>query len=647
MHFFMPFGPMRFSPRSAFALLLAAALAAIYWAGLSGGFAFDDYGSIVANTALRARADGQNTWMAAAHSGTAGPLGRGLSMLSFAINYRFFGEAAFSFKLTNLLIHYVNALLVLVVVRQMLPLLHPAIGARQATSVATLVCAAWALHPMNALPILYVVQRMTSLSAFFMLAGVSLYLAGRRAKSPLGVTAIALSVLLCWPAAGLSKETGVLFAVYLFLCEWLLFRKFQAVPPKFVRLLTLIGGAVLLALAWTHWSMLTSGYAVRDFDLTERLLSEARVLWFYVQQLVLPVPGSFGLYLDDIAVSSGWLTPPTTLLAIIAWCAVVGLACIQRLRWPAFAFAVFWFLGSHVLESTFLPLELVFEHRNYLASLGLFVWLAGIALPPIPGGQRNWPGVALVLAFICYCAFVSGLRASQWADDFGRRQVEVYNHPRSARAHYEMAIGLQSRTFEAGSGSPQAYGLILAHLKAATTLDPNSKLAPLGILYLDCLAGKPQDPATLTELLHRFATQRFTHLDRNAVQGLSVMLIDNKLCLPANGVQSVLSAGLSNPMVEGVLRGSFYAVGMDYALARQHDSTLALQFARAAAAAAPEDIAFSTNLIRLFLQAGQWVAAKNEYSRLSALPVAASKPEAIAQLKALIESAQLHATLPR
>jgi hypothetical protein len=647
MHIFMPHGLFGVLLRPLFALLLAAALAATYWAGLGGGFAFDDFGNIVANTALRAGDDGQNTWVAAANSGFAGPLGRGLSMLSFAFNYRFFGEAAFSFKLTNLLIHYANALIVLVTARQMLPLLNPAIEARRAATMAMLVCSAWALHPMNALPVLYVVQRMTSLSAFFMLAGVSLYLFGRRAKSPFGTTAIAVSLLLCWPAAVLSKETGVLFAVYLFLCEWLLLRSFQTVPPKYPLLVALTGSAVLLALGWTHWSMLTSGYGLRDFDLKERLLTEARVLWFYIQQLVLPVPGSFGLYLDDIAVSRGLLSPPTTLLAIIAGCAVVVLAFTQRLRWPAFAFAVFWFLGSHVLESTVLPLELVFEHRNYLASLGLFVWLAGIALPPTPGWQRHRPRVALVLGFICYCAFVSGLRASQWADDFGRRQVEVHNHPRSARAHYEMAISLQERTFEAGHGSPQAYGLILDHLKAATALDPNSKLAPLGLLYLDCLAGKPQDPATLTELLHRFATQKFTHLDRNAVQGLSVLLVNNKLCLPANGVQSVLSAGLSNPMVDGALRGSFYAVGMDYALARQHDSTLALQFAKAAAAAAPEDLAFSTNLIHLFLQTGQREAAKKEYSRLSALPVAASKPAAIAQLKFLIESAQPHATSPR
>nr|WP_295776590.1 hypothetical protein [Rhodoferax sp.] len=631
----------------AFPLALAAALAAVYWAGLFGEFAFDDFASIVGNTVLRSGSDRQNTWMAAANSGFAGPLGRGLSMLSFAFNYRLFGEAAFSFKLTNLLIHYANALLVLTLVRQVLPLLYPALDPKRTAAVAMLVCTAWALHPMNALPVLYVVQRMTSLSAFFMLAGISLYLVGRRAKTAFGRSAIAVSLLFCWPAALLSKETGVLLLVYLFLCEWLLLRSFHTLAPKFLRMFVPTAGVVLLVLGWANWNAITSGYGVRDFDLQERLLTEARVLWFYIQQLVLPVPGSFGLYLDDIAVSRGLLSPATTLLSIIGWLVVLVLAYLQRLRWSGFSFAVFWFLGSHLLESTVLPLELVFEHRNYLASLGLLAWLGCIALPVASVSRTHWVRVTLVLGFVSYCAFVSSLRASQWADDYGRRQVEVYNHPRSARAHYEMAVSLQQRTFEAGHGSADAYRLIQNHLRTATELDQNSKLAPLGLLYLDCIAGIPQNSATTVELLHRFRTQRFTHLDRNAVQSLSPMLVNNKLCLSPQGVQALLEAGISNPLIDNSLRGSFYAVSMDYALAYLRDSNLALQYAQAAVAVAPAELSFSSNLIRLFLQSGQWEAAKSEYSRLSAQSIAASDPAAIFQLKALIESAQPHATLSR
>lgn len=628
-------------------LALAGLLTAVYFKGLSGEFAFDDFNSIVGNTVLRAGSEGHNTWWDAARSGAAGPLGRPLSMLSFAFNYRLFGEAAFSFKLTNLLIHYANALLVIVLVRQILLLLYPAVDKRRTTFIATSVSVIWVMHPINALPVLYVVQRMTSLSGFFMLAGLCLYLAGRQKPSRLGFAAIAISLLLCGPAAVFCKETGALFGVYLLLCEWLVLRSFKRVPVKLLYCCaTLCAGALLMA-AWWKWDLLLTGYHVRNFDLPERLLTEARVLWFYVQQILMPIPREFGLYLDDFVVSTGLLTPPTTLLAVMGWVGFVCVAWVQRGVWPGFAFAVFWFLGSHLLESTVVALELAFEHRNYLASVGLFMWLVHAAANRNHFGQPNGMLNALVAVFAAYCGFVTSLRAAQWSDDLTRRQVEVYNHPRSARAHYEMAIAVQERTFGSGQGSSEAYQTIESHLRAASELDPHGKVAPLGLLYLNCLAGKPRDPAQLAELRQRFATQKFSHQDRHSVHALSGLLVENKLCLSRDEVFALLDAGLSNPQSDDVLKGSLYAVGMDYAAAALNDGHLALQFAQAAVAIAPNELAFSSNLIHLLLQSDQLEAAKSEYSRVSTMPIAARNPGAMAQLKALIESAPNHVANPR
>lgn len=623
-------------------LALAGLLTAVYFKGLSGEFAFDDFNSIVGNTALRAGSEGHNTWWDAARSGAAGPLGRPLSMLSFAFNYRLFGEAAFSFKLTNLILHFANALLVLVLVRQVLPLLYPSLEARRAACIAMLVSAVWALHPINAMPVLYVVQRMTSLSAFFMLLGSCLYMAGRQNPGRLGFAAIAISLLLCGPAAVLSKETGTLFAVYLLLCEWLVLGSFKQVPAKILYFFgTLCAGALLLA-AWWKWEWLLAGYRVRSFDLPERLLTETRVLWFYVQQILLPIPGAFGLYLDDIAVSKGLLTPPTTLFAVIGWVGITCVAWVRRWVWPGFSFAVFWFLGSHLLESTVLALELAFEHRNYLASLGLLMWLVHAVATSTQVAKRDWMFKALVVVFGAYCGFVTSLRAAQWADDLTRRQVEVYNHPRSARAHYDMAIAMQERTFESGHGSPDAYQTVKGHLQSAAELDPNGKVAPLGLLYLDCLVAKPHDPMQLADLYQRFATQKFSHLDRHTVHALSALLVGNRLCLSRNEVLALLEASLSNPLSDDALRGSFYAIGMDYAVASLKDRHLALQFAEAAVAVAPNELAFSSNLIHLLLQSGLLEAAESEYSRVNTMPVAKKNAGAMTQLKELIESAQAH-----
>ena len=616
---------------------------AAYWAGLFGGFAFDDFGNIVGNRALRVVDDSFAAWKAAASSGIAGPMGRGLSMLSFALNYRFFGEAPFSFKVANLGIHYVNALLVLVLARQVVAVANRSISARHAWAIAVSVSAIWALHPMNALPVLFIVQRMTSLSAFFMLAGLSLYLYGRTTPFKRGYGAIALSVLLCLPAAVYSKETGVLFPAYLLLCEWLLLGSFKTLSPKAIGRVVLVVGALLFTLCWTYWDIVTSGYQMRDFTLLERLMSEARVLWFYVRQLVWPMPQAFGLYHDDIVISRGLLTPPVTLLAIVGWIAVSALACQLRRRQPLFAFAVFWFLVSHALESTFLPLEITFEHRNYLAGVGLFVWLVSVLLPDRALKQRRLLPVVLMLGFVALCGFVSSLRATQWSDDFSRRQVEVFNHPQSARANYEYAIGFQEKTFGAGKGSEQAYALVRMHLQRAVEQDRIGKTALTGLVYLDCAAGKPKDAGLATDLYKRFANTRFNHEDRSLLQSLSSILVEKKLCMDDDGVKALIDAGISNPLLDGITRAMLYALAMDYAAVVLHSTPLALGYAQAAVASEPGTLALRINLINLYLQSGKVDQAKQEYARLLTLQTPLRDKPSMEHLKNIFEAIEQHA----
>ena len=626
-----------------FPIVLFATLLVVYWAGLFGDFAFDDFGNIVANHSLRVADDSWAAWKGAADSGIAGPMGRGLSMLSFALNYRFFGEAPFSFKLGNLGLHYVNALGVLILARQVVFLANRAISPRYAWTMAACVSAIWALHPMNALPVLLVVQRMTSLSAFFMLAGLSLYLYGRTTPSKRGYGAIALSLLLCLPGAIYSKETGILLPAYLLVCEWLLLGGFKALSPKAVRRLALLGGALLLALCWMNWGIVTSGYRLRDFSLQERLMTEARVLWFYVQQMLWPMPQSFGLYHDDIAISRGLLEPPVTVLAIGGWIVATALAYRLRNGQRLFAFAVFWFLASHALESTILPLEIVFEHRNYLAGFGLFLWLASLLLPDESVQQGRLPRTVLVLGLAAFFGFVSSLRASQWSDDFSRRQVEVFNHPQSARANYEYAIGVQEKTFEAGKGGEQAYALVRMHLQRAATLDRIGKTAVTGLVYLDCAAGKPKDTGLAADLQRRFADTRFNYEDRSLLQSLSTILVARKLCMNDDDVQALIHAGFSNPSLDGTTRSMLNALAMDYAAAVLHSIPLALEYAQAAAASEPTSLALRVNLINLYLQSGKVDQAKQEYARLLTLPMPLHDKPSMDNLKNVFEAIEHHA----
>lgn len=626
-----------------FSVVLCLLLGAVYWVGLHGVFIFDDFENIVNNTLLRTFDGSLESLIAAASSGTSSPWGRPLSMASFALNFYFFGDAPFSFKLTNLAIHFANAMLVFTLVRQLWPRLGYDTRTPQSLAPALWITAVWALHPINLTPVLFVVQRMTSLSAFFTLAALSLYLYGRQAKGKSGALAIAVSLLLCWPAAILSKETGLLLPLYLFLIEWLLLGTFQSVSTRVKWLALLSIGVVAVALCWTKWGFIIGGYSVRDFTLTERLLTEAPVLWFYLRQLVLPASDLFGLVHDDIPISRGLLTPPATLVAIVGWLVVLALALQQRSRQPLFAFAVFWFLASHLLESTILPLEIAYEHRNYIASFGIFLWLASLLFPEQQNVRWRIPRLVLAASFVFYCGLLTSVRSVQWGDELPRTQTAVNDHPNSARANAQAALVIMEKTFELGAGSPKAYQMVQFYLERSAELDKNSKAPLIGLLYLDCAAGVPKNVAIQTSLRERFATKRFSHNDRTVVLSLSGLLRGKRLCLDDQEVKQLIDAGVANPYADGAMRGLLYAVAMDYAAANMRSIPLALTYAQAAVASDPGSVALRVRLIYLYLQSNRVDDARREYSALASRQLSARDKPAVDQLKKILDAMEKNA----
>src|SRR5690606_579132 len=104
------------------------------------------------------------------------------------------------------------------------------------------------------------------------------------------------------------------------------------------------------------------------FTQGQRLLTQLWVLGFYLKLILLPRLADLSLFHDDIAALHHFDVLGAALLAGFA--AALYLMIRLRRKAPLCAFALAWFLIAHALESTFLDLELVFEHRNYLAALG-------------------------------------------------------------------------------------------------------------------------------------------------------------------------------------------------------------------------------------------------------------------------------------
>lgn len=371
-------------------------------------------------------------------SGDTGPAGRPLSLASFVVNAASWPDAPEDFHYINTLVHLINGLLLFWLawlVGRQLP--KPA---DRPEWLALVACGLWLCHPLWISTVHLPVQRMTELATTFSLLGLVGYLKARAylTKWPKAALAgMSASLLLSGALAVLSKENGILLPVYVLALELVLARPvLSGFDPvwRYWKVLALYLPILLIVAYMSKLVLLNpiSVYAGRDFSLSERLLTEGRVLWSYIQLLVFPRTSSITIFGDDYPISTGWNEPATTFLAALAWSAVIAAAAIWRRKYPLFAAAVLWFLGGHLLESTIVPLELYFEHRNYLPAVGpvlfLAVWLEATR------HKRTINMAYVVGLYWALFVFVLYQTAHTWSNPFLTAKWAYDTHPLSARA---------------------------------------------------------------------------------------------------------------------------------------------------------------------------------------------------------------------
>ncbi len=418
-------------------LLLGCTLA--YLPGLKGAFILDDYHVIANNPAVHPASLSWQNLQAAATSTNAGPLGRPVSMVSFALVSFARGPEATPQKQANLILHGICAGLLMLVANA---LARAAGRAQDARLIGLLAAGIWALHPLQVSTVLYVSQRMTILATLFSLLSLLQYLLARRAQMERGRSGLTwfAGAALSAAAASLAKETGLLTPLFWLLTE-IYFLRFRAAKPSHGRVLQrlyLLGAsAVFLAVAFVLWrhgsAYVLDGYARREFTFSERVLTQFRVLCLYLQMLAFPNLASMTLYHDDIRLSHGLLSPWTTLSSLLFLASLLALAWFRRRPWPWACFAIALFFVGHALESTIFALEIAYEHRNYLPSTG-FAMAAALGLIHL-GRQlpkRRLVGAGMILPIVVL-AGLTLVRTQTWGTPFEMLKHNLQHHPDSPR----------------------------------------------------------------------------------------------------------------------------------------------------------------------------------------------------------------------
>lgn len=467
--------------------IIAIIALVIFWPGVSGPFLLDD-GPNLAGMAQFAPVDNFNSLRAYVASVSSGPLGRPLSLASFTLDAQTWPADPASFKRSNILLHAFNGLLLFALVFKLCRI--SAIDLRRAQFVASLASALWLLHPLQASTVLYVVQRMTELSATFVLLGLLGYIHGRTLlphapKSAYGWMSV--SLILGTVLATLSKENGALLPFYIVVLELTLLAAL-AKPVHWRYWAGLFLAIPLMAApiyVITHWEQINAAYQLRPFTLDERLLTQARIVVTQLVHAIIPPWHTPTLFYDDIQKSTSLLTPFTTIVAVLTLVTLTIAALVLRRRTPYLSFAVLWFLTAHLMESSFIALELFFEHRNYLAFAGpiiaLSIYISRLWL------RHKTPALLFSALLIIYSATLSYQHATTWGDTQSLSAAWAEEKPQSLDAQLlSTHVLIQEQNYD----------------EAFTKLDTAQHLAPQHLssqiiwLRLRCLSGtlEHQDP---------------------------------------------------------------------------------------------------------------------------------------------------------
>lgn len=528
------------------ALLIPLALWVTFLAyepGLSGPFLLDDHRHLPKLAGEDGQVDTLREIYQLVFSGER-LFGRQLSYLSLLINDNAWPASPDGFKRFNLLIHLLNGLLVFFLARILARLSLRGMSAAAVDWAALVTMALWLFHPFQLSPVLFVIQRMTLLAGTFSLLAVLAYLHGRELavmRPRAGYLWMTLGFGLSLVLGIFCKETAIMTICYVIVLEATLLTAWG--PPRpvlwrawatFVLGIPLLGvSAYFLAIQPQVEQLLIT----RDFTLVERLMTEARVLFLYLYGIV--IPSATVPFHDDVIVSRTLLDPPTTLLSIVLIGCLIGLAVWQRRRYPVIAFAVLWFFAGHLLESTILPLELYFEHRNYLPMLGFAVAVGHLVI--LQSKKFSYMAHVGIIAFLALSISITFSSARVWGDQTRHALVWANDRPESVRAQL-MAIQFWERMGIGESLHKQCH--------IAEEAIPKSASLPLLCFIIDrCWNdGPPPIGGSIVKLNASLPNARFEYGNLEGIDWVVVNRVKEDCRISHSDVVSIIELYLANPL---------------------------------------------------------------------------------------------------
>jgi len=425
---------------------LALVTLTVYSNTLQSPFVFDDVEGITENPYIRIIDIDFQKLNSAAFKGVY--YTRPVANISFALNYYFGRCDVFGYHLVNIIIHCINGILAyfigLTIFSQMQPRHKKTLDEPNQDRVnlmAVFSALFFMVHPLQTEAVTYIIQRMTSISVMFFLLSLFLYIRGRLSHTGWRQWTLFFACFLSWVLALGSKQIAITLPLIVIIYEWYFFQDLdtgwlRGNVKYFLMLIVILCVLVVIYQGTNPIDRILAAYEHRDFTLWERVLTQFRVVIFYISLIFYPDPSRLNL-LHHFTTSHSVLDPITTLFSMLTILVFVSLAFVFARRNRLISFCILWFFISLVLESSIIGLEMVYEHRLYLPMLGPALIISYLVFH-LPFKRSAW-GVVISSAIILSLGTAAYKRNMVWKDEVTLFLDCVKKSPQKARPHNNLS----------------------------------------------------------------------------------------------------------------------------------------------------------------------------------------------------------------
>ena len=602
----------------------------IYYPSLNGGFYHDDTMNLVFNSKVQIDTLDITSLSQAATSSTAGTLKRPISMGSFALNYYFFGDEPRSFRITNVILHFIVGIFIFLISQKIHLLAYPKTTKNTSYLFSAIVSIIWLIHPLHVSTVAYVVQRMAILSTLFSLSAILFYIIGR-VEAQKNIKSGIIYLTLCFISILLgvySKENAILTPIFILLIEAIIFlpRTHSLAYKKyakyiFISIFSLASILTLIFYNQIHEFIANWYYSTREFSIAERLYTQARIILYYIQLFFYPNIQDMGLFHDDIPLSTSLFSPITTLFSIISIIIAATTAILIRKILPIASLGIGWFFIGHLLESTIIPLEIVYEHRNYLPSIGLVLAATDTLFHLLSSYSKNLNSkYYLLLTVAIILCVITTIRASQWADPLSFAYFETLHHPNSVRANH--SLGLEYRKL-LDAGRIEYKEDTYKYLDKASELSTNRLFSEYALLRLANKLNEPAKPIWIDRMVTKLSSSALRIDDFILLRFITNCT--NVVCLlPKDAAQLLLEATASNPRLKLDTRNHAYykSIKGHFLMQRENDHYKAEEYFIDSIQLDPHEIQYYVDYINLLLankrysEARKYIELAREHNKI-------------------------------